>query len=316
MRKFTSIIIGNATSENGIHFRKTSFLTESNHEHIENCVRTFISLNFSLAFKNLVKMTCCPKKDIPDELWEDIQLSPEVVPDHAWNTFVKELRYQYKITNPMFMTEFTVPPECSGAYDALATHTSEVAAYMFYKKASSFLYDHIQSTIGQDHISDTFNRLNWHSRDPEANKIQQIKGLRRLSLRDYEAIYFYEHLEKCITLLQSMLDSVKMGSSSSAMEPYEKAMAKDDDLPFFFGTPDAKASTATPEKSFLELSLENVLAYEKAFLGFVLNNDVTCQKQLDAAGFDMEQVRSKSAAIHWVINSHNEMAKAIEALTK
>lgn len=313
MKQFTSIIIGSATTENGIHFRKTSFLTESNREHIENCVHTFISLKFSLAFNNLVRMTCCPKKDIPEGLWKNINLSPDVIPEHAWNTFVNELRYQYKMAHPMFMTEFIVPTECSAAYDTLASHTSEVAAYMFYKKAEAFLDDHIQSSIGQDHISHTFNRLNWRSKDPETNRIQQIKGLKRLYLKDYEATYFYNHLENCIALLQSMLDYMKMNPTPPVMEPPKMDMIKDDDLPFFFGPSDAQVIS---ERSFLDLSLENVLAYEKDFLGFVLNNDVACQNQLDAAGFDMELVRSKSAAIHWVINAHNEMVKAIEALTK
>lgn len=312
-----TLVFGNATTDNNhIHFRKTSFLTESNRMQIEKCVHAFIELPLSFAFHDLVKMTCYPKKDIPEEFWENIHLTPELIPEEAWPSFVNELRYQYKIRNPVFMTEFMVPTECSAAYDTLVSDTSEVAAYLFYKKASTFLYDHINAPIGVNHINDTFNRLNWHARDPEVNRVQQIKGLRRLSLRSYEADYFYNHLGKCINLLQSMLDYMQKDEQSSILETAAEAVANDNDLPFVMGDPDGKVVTESKEKSFLELSLENLLTYEKDFLGFLLSNDADCQNRLHAAGFNMEHVLSKSIAICWVIHSHNEMEKAIEALSK
>lgn len=317
MKKSTSFVIGNAsTGNNNIHFRKTSFLTESNRTHLEECVRTFIAMPIPLAFHTLVKMTCCPKEDIPVAFWEDIQLNPDFIPNKAWDTFVNELRYQYKITHPTFMTEFTVPSECLAAYDALSSDTSEIAAYMFYKKANTFLYNHIRHAIGKQHISDTFNRLAWHSRDDEVNRIQQLKGLRRLSLREYEAIYFYNHLKKCTSLLQSMQDYMQKDEQPTVMEPAKKEYSKNNDLPFFISFPDDKAVTQTVEKTSLEINKENILAYETDFFNFVFNNDEDSLNRLHNVGFNMNQLRFKAVAISRVLRAHREMIEAIEALSK
>ena len=316
MKTNTSIILGNASTSNTIHFRKQSFITEINRSHLEKCIRTFITLPIPSAFYTLVKMTCLQKKDIPQELWENIHLDPSLIPDKAWNSFLNELRYQYKITHPTFMAEFIIPDECLVAYDNLVSHTSEVAAYLFYKKVSDFLYDHIEADIGQDHITDTFNRLTWHSRNTEVNRIQQIKGLKRFSLKEYEAIYFQNHLEECIALFQSIWSYVQMDEPPCTMDPVKFSEADDDDLPFFFVDSNNTPVTETKEKPFLELSLENILAYEKDFLDFILNQDKACKTRLHDAGFDMEQVLSKTFAIHWVLRTHSEMEKALEALYK
>lgn len=309
MKTHATIVLGNAASPSNIIFRKKCFLTESNRKQIEECVRAFIDLSIPIAFKNLVKMTCCPKNEIPKEFWENIQLDPNLICDQTWNSFVSELRYQYKITHPYFMEEFIVPDECVGAYDILVSHTSEVAAYMFYKKVSNFLYDHISSPIGQDHISDTFNRLTWHSRDANANRFHQIKGLRRLSLRDYEAAYFYDHLDECIALFQNMWNYMLMDEQPSVTEPAKFPMT-DDDLPFFFG------NQATEEKSFLELSKENILEYETDFFKFVFSNDDDSLNRLQTAGFDINLLRFKAVAIYRVLRAHRDMLEAVEALSK
>ena len=315
MKKFTSIVIGNATTGNNeIHFRKTSFLTESNRTHLEECVHAFIKLPISSAYSDLVRMTCCPRENISKALWEDIHLNPELIPEEEWTSFVNELRYQYKITHPAFMTEFTVPAECSAAYDALASTTSAIAAYMFYKKADTFLCDHISSAIGQDHISDTFNRLTWHSRDAEINRAQKIKGLRRLSLKEYEALYFYDHLDKCIALLQSMQVYMQKDEQPSVLEPAEKEVAKDNDLPFVMETPKNTENIKTPEKTYLELNKENILAYETDFFEFVFNNNEDSLNRLHAEGFDTNQVRSKAVAIFMILRAHRDMIEAEKAL--
>lgn len=308
-----TFVFGNATTGNTpIHFRKTSFLTESNRTQIEECVHAFIELPISFAFHDLVKMTCYPKKDISESFWKSIRLTPDLIPDKAWPSFVNELRHQYKLRHPIFMTEFVIPDECLAAYNALISETSEVAAYLFYKKASTFLYDHINAPIGMKHINDTLNRLNWHARDAEVNQFQQLRGLRRLSLRDYEANYFCNHLDKCITLLNSMLDYLQKKVHPSVNVPVD---ADGSDLPFIMGESDNKAVTEIAKKTFLELSLENLLAYENDFWGFILNHNEDCQKKLQEAGFDMDQVHSKNIAIYRVIHTHSEMVKAIEDLS-
>lgn len=316
MKTQTTIILGNADTCTNIQFRKKGFLTESNREHIEECVHAFISLPIPIAFQNLVKMTCWPKKNIPKELWENIHLDPSLIPDKAWNSFVNELRYQYKITHPHFMTEFYIPDECMAAYDGLVSHASEVAAYMFYKKISTFLYDHIEHTIGQDHISATFNLLHWHSRDTDVNKSQQIKGLLRLSLKEYEAIYFHDHMEQCIALFQSLWDYMEADEQPSAMGPAEIPILDDADLPFFFGDPTNTEVTEPAEQSFLELSKENILEYETDFYNFVVNNDEDSLNRLQTAGFDTNQLRFKSVAIFRVLRAHRDMLEAVEALSK
>ena len=316
MKKFTSIVLGNAANPNNIQFRKKSFLTESNRAHLEECIHTFISLPIPIAFQNLVKMTCWPKKDIPKELWENIHLDPKIIPDNAWNSFVNELRYQYKITHPFFMTEFYIPDECMSAYEDLVSHTSEVSAYLFYKKVSTFLYDHIQAPIGQDHISATFNLMNWHSRDADANRGQQIRGLRRLSLKELEVIYFHHHLEQCTALFQSLWDYMKAEEHPPAMGPAEIPVGDDADLPFFWDEPKTTAVTEPAEQSFLELSKENILEYETNFYNFVVNNDEDCLNRLQTVGFDTNQLHVKAVAIFRVLRAHRDMLEAVEALSK
>lgn len=315
MKNSTSIILGNATTDNiqHIHFRKMNFLTESNRTHLEECIRTFITLSIPFAFHDLVQLTCYPRKDIPVRVLEEIKLNPELIPDDAWNSFVNELRYQYKITHPTFMTEYNVPDECLAAYEALVSSTSEVAAYMFYKRADTFLYDHIRSDIGLQHISNTINQLSWHSRDPEINRVKQLKGLRRLSLKEYEAIYFHNHLEKCITLLQSMKDIMQIDVMATVKKPVQVKVI---DLPFVMEIPD---NTVTPEpakKSSLELTKENILKYEADFLSSVLGNNKDSLNRLKNAGFDTEKIRIKAVIIFRIICAHREMADAVEALSK
>lgn len=314
--KFTSIVISNAANPNNINFRKKTFLTESNRAQLEECVHAFIALPIPVAFQNLVKMTCWPKKDIPKELWENTHLDPNIIPDNTWNSFVSELRYQYKITHPFFMTEFYIPDECIPAYEDLIRHTSEVAAYLFYKKVSTFLYDHISAPIGQDHISATFNLINWHSRDADANRNQQIRGLRRLSLREYEALYFYGHLEKCIALFQSLWDYMNADEHPPAMGPAEIPVGDDADLPFFFGDSTNTAVTEPSRQSFLELSKENILEYETEFYHFVCNSDDGSLNRLQTAGFNTNQLRIKAVAIYRILRAHRDMLEAVEALSK
>ena len=260
-------------------------------------------------------MTCWPKQNIPKELWENIQLDPKCVPDRAWNSFVNELRYQYKITHPHFMTEFYIPDECMSAYENLVSHTSEVAAYLFYKKVSTFLSDHIEHAIGQDHISDTFNRMTWHSRDADVNKSYQIKGLRRLSLKEFEVTYFHDHLEQCVALFQSLWDYMKADEHPSVMGPSEIPFEDDSDLPFFFGDSKVTAVTKPAEQSFLELSKENILEYETDFYNFVVNNDEDSLNRLQTAGFDTNQLRVKVVAIFRLLRAHRDMLEAVEALS-
>lgn len=309
----------------------------------EKNVKETINFNFRSKFKKLLTEDI-KSSDILDAFAKFCSLGPDTVINLLWYltysedsaviTFNSlgldfecipaiqlrnELRHQYNMIHPGFLTIELTSQEVREAYETLKTKTDLIVSNVVYHHCCSKMF------LAEDEIARIIYLL---SSNDEKNF---FGGIRSLGFTKTESIYLKPFYEEIGNLFKALCDANQQDSTNlpfkdvqqlitvTSTESFEedqakvsmenqaetsvkdqvKVSVKDAELPVDNSHEDAEQDSVTPlsTTSFRQLTAVAILANADTFTSFSKGNDFNSLTSLVAAGFDLNQVMSKKEEI-------------------
>lgn len=301
----------------------------------EKNVKETINFNFRSKFKKLLTEDI-KSSDILDAFAKFCSLGPDTVSNLLWyltyseNSAVitfntlgldfecipaiqlrNELRHQYNIIHPGFLTIELTSQEVREAYETLKAKTDLIVSNVVYHHCCSkkFLTEYEITRI-----------IYLLSSDDDKNF---FGGIRSLGFTKDESLYLKPFHEEIGNLFKALYDANQQNSKNlpfkdvqqfvtttsteasvenqaeTSVKGQVEVSAKNSELPIESSHEEAEQDSVTPlsTTSFRQLTAVAILANADTFTSFAKGNDFNSLTSLVTAGFDLNQVMSKKEKI-------------------